>query len=103
MIFIATSCRDTLSTAAFFPEQIYAPGNQRPNDEKCQSRVKSIAHFYLQKEDSVVNGTGSEQRAMQATSAIARSLIVFIIIFQKTSSGSFFSPLYGVQSSTKEA
>lgn len=45
-----------LSTAAFFPEQIYAPGNQRPNDEKCQSRVKSIAHFYLQKEDSVVKG-----------------------------------------------
>ena len=45
-----------LSTAAFFPEQIYAPGNQRPNDEKCQCRVKSIAHFYLQKEDSVVKG-----------------------------------------------
>ena len=53
---IATSCRDTLSTTAFFPEQIYAPGNQRPNDEKCQSRVKSISHFYLQKDDSVVKG-----------------------------------------------
>jgi len=43
-----------LSIVAFFPEQVYAPDNQRPNDEKCQSRVKSIAHFYLQKEDSVV-------------------------------------------------
>ena len=44
----------SVSTVALFPEQIYAPGNQRPNDEECQRRVKSIAHFYLQKEDSVV-------------------------------------------------
>ena len=46
----------SLSTVALFPEQEYAPGNQRPNDEKCQGRVKRIANFYLQKEDSVVKG-----------------------------------------------